>query len=72
MVNNKLKGLRAEKGYNQTQVAEYIGISITSYCNKENGKEEFTYPEIAKLIELFKVTFEDIFLHTNYTERTKK
>lgn len=71
LINHKLKVLRAERQLNQTQVAEQLGITITSYCNKENGKEAFVYPEIIKLIEIFGVTFDDIFLHKNYTERTK-
>lgn len=68
MVNNTLKGLRVSKGLNQTQMAEIIGIGITAYHNKETGKNEFTIEEIKKIVNYFGITFEEIFLHSNYSK----
>lgn len=65
--HRKLKALRASKGYHQIHVAEYLGISKGHYCNKENGKAEFSISEIEKLRELFadsngiKEKYENIF-----------
>lgn len=68
MVNNTLKGLRISKRYNQTQMAELLGIGLTAYNQKENGIREFTIEEIKKMVEIFGVTFEEIFLHNNYSQ----
>lgn len=35
---NKVKGYRNYLGLNQTQMAEKLGITLTAYRNKENGK----------------------------------
>lgn len=68
MPNHKLKALRTEKKLNQTQMAELLGIGVVAYNLKENGQREFKIEEIKKLVEIFGVTFEDIFLHSNYSK----
>ena len=37
-----LKALRELHGLTQTDVANILGISLNSYCNRENGKRPFT------------------------------
>ena len=51
----KLKGLRAEKGFTQEKIAEAIGIGVTTYILKEQGKREFTESEISKLGDILNV-----------------
>jgi transcriptional regulator with XRE-family HTH domain len=47
MVNtNLLKGIRVSRGYTQKPVAEAAGMNVTTYCQKEQGKVEFTPKEI--------------------------
>ena len=58
----KLKGLRAERGYTQQLVANFLGISSATYCRKENGMQEFSMYEIDALLGIFDIKYEDIFV----------
>ncbi|HBG5344122.1 TPA: helix-turn-helix transcriptional regulator [Clostridioides difficile] len=44
-----LKRLRLEHGYTQQQLATHMGMSQTTYSDKEKGKTPFTVPELEKL-----------------------
>jgi putative transcriptional regulator len=57
----ELKIARVRKKMNQTDTANYLGISSVSYCRKETGKNDFTLTEIKKLMELFNKKFEELF-----------
>lgn len=57
----RLKGKRVELGYSQKDIAKAIGVSLSTYCNKEKGKGSFTIDEITKLIVFLNCKFEDIF-----------
>ena len=57
----KLKGLRAENNYTQSEIADKLKISKATYARKENGLCQFYATEIAILLQLFGVTYEDIF-----------
>ncbi|MDF2502783.1 helix-turn-helix domain-containing protein [Clostridium sp.] len=61
MISKNLKALRELKGINQTKTAKHLGISLHSYCNKENGKSDFSLDEAKKLSELFGLTVDEIF-----------
>ncbi|MDS1004988.1 helix-turn-helix domain-containing protein [Clostridium sporogenes] len=56
-----LKALRELHGLTQTDVSKLLGISLHSYCNKENGKLKFTLNEAKQLSDLFKLSIEEIF-----------
>ncbi|HFL3696514.1 helix-turn-helix domain-containing protein [Clostridioides difficile] len=45
----RLKELRLEKGYTQQQLATYMGMSQTTYSDKEKGRTPFTVPEFERL-----------------------
>jgi DNA-binding XRE family transcriptional regulator len=60
-MNTKLKGKRVEKGFNQTELANKLGISLSSYCQKEIGKVDFTLTEIQDLMYYLNCDFDDIF-----------
>ena len=49
---NKVKGYRNYLGLNQTQMAEKLGITLTSYRNKENGKTTWKDSERVKIKEM--------------------
>ena len=68
----KLRGLRAEYGLTQEEVAKKIGISTNSYNRKERGKRKFTLIEAKKLADLFDVSIEDIFFNHKLTEMVSK
>ena len=67
-----LKGIRANLGLTQAEMAEKLEISNKTYKNYENYK---TYPDvmsIKKIIELSGVDFNDIiFLPNNYAKSVK-
>lgn len=57
----KIRGLRAEKGLNQDDLAEVLGISTTSYNLKEQGKRQFTVNELGKIARYFDVEVDVLF-----------
>lgn len=59
-LTNRLIILRDENNLTQEDVAKILGISKSSYSRKESGKTEFTVSEFNKLLNLFKVKFEDL------------
>lgn len=56
----------------QSEVAEYLGISIKTYRDKEKGNAEFTQDEMFALSELFQCGIEDIFLPRTHQNGNKK
>ncbi|NLY46818.1 MAG: helix-turn-helix transcriptional regulator [Tissierella sp.] len=61
MSTSYTKGLRAFNGLTQQELAEILGISLTSYNKKETGKVPFTVDELKKLSEHFNVPIENFF-----------
>jgi len=60
---NKIKGLRAEHDETQSDVAELLGISITTYQNKEWGLTEFKPSELKTLSDHWGVDIKELFSH---------
>jgi DNA-binding XRE family transcriptional regulator len=59
--NMKLKLKRIERGLNQQQVADELGIHLSSYCLKETGLRSFKEFEITKALRLFDCTYDELF-----------
>lgn len=57
--------LRKECGLTQTDVAKVLGVSLTTYSNKERGVTLFDSNEMFILANFFKKPMEEIFLPTN-------
>ena len=57
----KLKGLRVRNNYTQEEMAEKLNISKATYARKENGVSAFNSFEIAKILKIFNVRYEEIF-----------
>lgn len=60
-VLNKLKGLRAERGLTQGDVAKSLNLSKATYNRKENGLGQFTTDEANIIIDMFGCSYETIF-----------
>ena len=58
----KLKAKRVELGLTQLDMANKMGITLSTYNLKEQGKREFLSSEIIKILDIFKCAYEDIFL----------
>lgn len=57
----KLIGARAEKGYTQAYMAEYLNIAKNTYQKKESGKSVFTTKEADLICNLLGKKYEEIF-----------
>ncbi len=58
---NKLKGLRVEHGLTQKDMADKLEMPLSTYCSKEQGKNEFTESEVLKISIFFMKTIEYFF-----------
>lgn len=52
----KLKELREENGFTQTQVAKYLNIKQNTYSQYENEKRQLPIDVLIKLSKYYKVT----------------
>ncbi|MDM5208444.1 MULTISPECIES: helix-turn-helix transcriptional regulator [Cytobacillus] len=57
--------LRKEHNLTQKQVAECLGIDLTTYIRKENDRSQFKANEMFALKTLFNKKVDEIFLPTN-------
>jgi putative transcriptional regulator len=60
-VKNRLKVLRAERGWSQGDLAERLGVSRQSVNAIETGKYDPSLPLAFKIARLFEATIETIF-----------
>jgi putative transcriptional regulator len=61
-MKNRLRVLRAEKGWSQAELAQKVGVSRNSINAIENGKFDPSLPLAFRLVELFDLRIEDVFL----------
>ncbi len=57
----KLKELRNEKGLTQKDIAEAVGVAISTYANWEQGRREPSIFDIYGLMEAFQVDANELF-----------
>ena len=61
-MKNRIRVLRAEKGWSQAELAEKVGISRNSINAVENDKFAPSLPLAFRIAELFELKIEDVFL----------
>jgi putative transcriptional regulator len=61
-VKNRLKVLRAERDWNQQDLADALGVSRQSVNAIETGKYDPSLPLAFRIADLFDQRIEDIFL----------
>ena len=59
MLYRKMKGIRSDLGMTQQEMADYLGISIRAYRNKEKGDAPFNQLEMILIMEKAKLTPEE-------------
>jgi putative transcriptional regulator len=59
---NRLKVLRAERGWSQQDLAEKLEVSRQSVNAIETGKYDPSLPLAFRIAELFALTIEDVFV----------
>lgn len=70
MKNFKLKTLRVKNSKTQKEIANILGVEVSTYTKKENGQIPFSIKEVSTLKEIFKLNARevvDIFLNKNVT-----
>jgi len=60
-VKNKLRVLRAERGWSQARMADLLGVSRQTVNAIETGKYDPSLPLAFKLARLFEMAIEQIF-----------
>jgi transcriptional regulator with XRE-family HTH domain len=65
MLKLTLEAVRVNAGYTQKEAAEILGISNTTLCAWENGKSFPRADQIAKICELYGVTYDQIIFLPN-------
>lgn len=63
-MKNRLKALRAERGWNQAELAERLDVSRQSVNAIETGKYDPSLPLAFKIARLFDLSIEAIFEET--------
>ena len=61
-MKNRIRVLRAEKGWSQAELAEKVGVSRNSINAVENGKFDPSLPLAFSIVEAFGLKIEDVFL----------
>ncbi len=57
----RLKSLRSEKQLNQKQVAEKLGVAVSTYANWEQGRREPSLFDIFNLLSVLGISANDLF-----------
>ena len=60
-MNNKLRDLRAERGWSQADLAEKLNVSRQTVNALETGRYDPSLPLAFTIARLFKLRIEDIF-----------
>jgi putative transcriptional regulator len=61
-MDNRLKALRAERGWSQSDLAEQLAVSRQSVNAIETGKYDPSLPLAFRISELFGLSIEQIFV----------
>jgi putative transcriptional regulator len=61
-MKNRIRVLRAERGWSQAELAEKAGVSRNSLNAVENDKFDPSLPLAFRIAELFELRIEDVFL----------
>lgn len=64
-MNNRLRVLRAERGWSQAELALRLGVSRQAVNAVETGKHDPSLPLAFRIGRLFEKRIEDIFLETD-------
>jgi len=60
-MKNRLRSLRQDQGWTQTELCQKLGVSRQSIHAIETGKHDPSLPLAFRIATLFEMTIEDIF-----------
>ena len=61
-MKNRIRVLRAEKGWSQADLADKVGVSRNSINAVENGKFDPSLPLAFRIADAFELKIEEVFL----------
>jgi putative transcriptional regulator len=61
-MKNRIKVLRAERGWSQATLASMVGVSRNSIISIENGRFDPSLPLAFAIAETFELTIQEVFL----------
>ncbi len=64
-MKNRIKVLRAERGWSQATLASMVGVSRNSIISIENGRFDPSLPLAFAIADAFDLTIQEIFLRDN-------
>ncbi|HEM5162787.1 TPA: helix-turn-helix transcriptional regulator [Streptococcus suis] len=67
-MQSKLYALRRERNITQEQMAKHLGISTSTYRNKEMDRQEFKSSEMFAISKIFEMEISKIFLDKKFTQ----
>ncbi|HEM5172594.1 TPA: helix-turn-helix transcriptional regulator [Streptococcus suis] len=67
-MQSKLYALRRERNITQEQMAKHLGISTSTYRNKEMDRQEFKSSEMFAISKIFEMEISKIFLDRKFTQ----
>lgn len=68
---NRLRDLREDADLNQTQVAQFLGMSQTGYSKYETGENDVPTRVLIQLADFYQVSVDYILGRTNRKEMNK-
>ncbi|MEA4895942.1 MAG: helix-turn-helix transcriptional regulator [Oscillospiraceae bacterium] len=71
-MNNRLRDLREDADLNQTQIAQYLGMSQTGYSKYETGENDIPTQVLIKLSKYYKTSIDYILGVSNDKSPYKK
>ena len=67
----RIRDVREDKDLNQTQIANYLGMSQTGYSKYETGENDIPTEILIKLADYYKVSVDYILNRTNNPQMNK-
>lgn len=71
-MDNRLRDLREDADLNQTQIAQYLGMSQTGYSKYETGENDIPTQVLIKLAKYYKTSIDYILCVSNDKSPYKK
>ncbi len=68
---NRIRDLREDKDMNQTQIANYLGMSQTGYSKYETGEHDIPTAILIKLADYYNVSVDYLLGRTNIKEMNR-
>lgn len=59
-INKRLKSIRLQRGYKQKEIADLLGLHISTYGKIELGEIGIDVPKAQKLAKLYKVSLDEL------------